>query len=53
MGKTPGPPVLPEVRVTMTVNLRDRVNAAAKRMEQSAAAWVRLAIVEKLERDAR
>jgi hypothetical protein len=54
MGKVPDPllktPSLP--RVSVTRQFRDRVYDAAARAEQSMAAYIRMALIEKMERDA-
>jgi hypothetical protein len=44
------PPQIAPIAVSRDLKLR--LEAAARRMEQPVAAWVRLAIIEKLERDA-
>jgi predicted transcriptional regulator len=55
MGKTPlnvsSPPRLPAVRVSS--DLLRRVVVAARALDQPMAAYVRMALLEKLDRDAR
>jgi|HubBroStandDraft_5_1064220.scaffolds.fasta_scaffold1404960_2 hypothetical protein len=46
-------PEQPRLNVVVSQGLHDRVMKAAKRMEQSAGAYVRMALLEKLERDGR
>jgi hypothetical protein len=46
-------PEQPRLNVAVSKNLHDQVMKAARRMEQSAGAYVRMALLEKLERDAR
>ena len=40
-----------QLHVKVTDKFSDRIYAAAQRVQLSMAAWVRLAIIEKLERD--
>lgn len=48
---TPGS--LVQLQVLVRHDTRDRVDAAARRIDQPRSAWLRLAIIEKLERDTR
>jgi hypothetical protein len=47
----PLPPEMPRVTAAVSVRLLDRVNKAARKMEQSVASYTRMALLEKLERD--
>lgn len=44
-------PVQPELHLTVSRDLHRRVAEAAKRIEQPMTGWIRMAIIEKLERD--
>lgn len=46
-------PEQPRLNVVVSQNLHEQVTRAARRMEQSVGAYVRMALLEKLERDAR
>jgi hypothetical protein len=48
--RTP-PPEQPHLNVVVSRDLHARVMKAARRMEQSAGAYVRMALLEKLDRD--
>jgi predicted HicB family RNase H-like nuclease len=53
MGKLVVRKPMPELQVAVSASLHQRVWAAAKSAEQSMAGWVRMAILEKLEREGR
>jgi predicted transcriptional regulator len=54
MGNVPGRYTgLVLLKTTVSPDLAQRVSQAAKAIDQTTAAWLRLAIVEKLEWDAR
>jgi len=52
MGTMPGQVTEPpRLNITISRRLNERLLAAARRLDQSVAAYVRLALVEKLDRD--
>jgi hypothetical protein len=46
-------PGMPELHVSVSTGLHQRVWQASRKAEQSVSAWVRMAILEKLEREGR